>query len=87
MTALSTWQNKEFEAPRQLTDILNVADNRRFSWTNLSGEEHPTDPHFTEGWSEADLTLDDPLIHGRHARAWARAGQRALDRKFNENDG
>lgn len=49
--------------------------------------DQPTDPHFTEDWAETDLSLDDPLIHGRHARAWAQVGQKALDRKLNENDG
>ena len=31
--------------------------------------------------------IEAGLIHGDEAQAWAQAGQRALDRKLNENDG
>lgn len=87
MTALPIFQNNEFEAQPQLTDMFDVADNRQVFWTNLSGKEQPTDPHFTEDWPEIVPSLDDPLIHGRDAQAWAQVGQRALGQILNENDG
>ena len=86
MTALATWQNFDSKAPRQLTNINNAGDNSPYFWTYLSGQEQPTDPHLIEAWSEINLSHEDPLIHGIHAQAWARAGQKALDRKLGEND-